>query len=440
MTKLALLGGDPVRTMLFPAHRNMGAEEREAVNRVMDGGVLSSFIGAWHENFLGGKEVRAFEDEWAEAFSVPHAVSMNSATSGLYAAVGAAGVGPGDEVIVSPYTMTASAVAPLVFNAVPIFADIDPQTYCLSAETIRAKITERTRAVIVVHIFGLPSDMDEIMALAQEHDIVVIEDTAQAPFALYGGRMAGTIGHMGVYSLNYHKHIHTGEGSLVVTRDPDLAERLQLIRNHAEAVVEGKGVANLNAMLGFNFRLGELEAAIGREQLKKGAGLVARRQENVCVLEQSLKDLPGLSMPVVPEGRTHAYYTHPLHYDATKTGVSRDTVVKALKAELPPAILREREGPLVNQGYVRPLYLQPLYQRLEEGGSATCPIRCPHYGGTPDYQLGLCPNVEAAHFKTLIHHDLMYPNLSRDDLADVAAAFNKVFSNLDVLAENEGAS
>ena len=230
--------------------------------RVLDSGVLSRFLGTWHADFYGGPEVQQFEKEWAAVSGTKHGIAVNSCTSALYAAVGAVGAGPGDEVIVSPYTMIASATAAVIFNAVPIFADIDPRTYTLSAETIAPRITPRTKAIIVVHIFGQSADMDPIMELANRHGIKVIEDCAQAPFAMYKGRPVGSLGHIGAFSLNYHKHIHTGEGGMCTTDDDNLAERLQLIRNHAEAVVAAKGTSNLVNMVGFNFRLGEIEAAI----------------------------------------------------------------------------------------------------------------------------------------------------------------------------------
>jgi dTDP-4-amino-4,6-dideoxygalactose transaminase len=432
---LAILGGAPVRTRPFPAYQVIGEEEKKAACRVLDSGVLSRFLGAWHPDFYGGPEVQAFEREWALQSGVRHAIAVNSCTSGLYAAVGAAGFGPGDEVIVSPYTMAASATAPLIFNATPVFADIDPRTYCLSAETIRPRITSRTRGVIVVHIFGQPADMDPIMELAREHGLIIIEDCAQAPFATYKTRPVGSLSHMGVFSLNYHKHIHTGEGGVVTTNDEGLAERVQLIRNHAEAVVENKGVTNLVNMIGFNFRLGEIEAAIGREQLKKGAELVARRRENVAYLERQLAGLPGLGMPHVGAAADHVYYVHVLDYDAGVTGVTRERMVQALKAELPVTELREGEGALMGAGYVKPLYLMPLFQARAGYGSKACPFKCEHQGGVVSYERGLCPAVERAHFERVITHEMMRPGMSRSDLDDVARAFHKVWKNLGRLRE-----
>lgn len=437
MSQLALLGGTPVRSRLFPAYRTMGKEEEAAATRIIKSGVLSRFLGVWHPDFFGGPEVQAFEREWADAHDAAHAVAVNSNTSGLFAAMGAAGVGPGDEVIVSPYTMTASAIAPIIFNAVPVFADIDPVSYCLSAETIAPRITPRTKAILVVHIFGQPADMDPIMELAAKHGLTVIEDCAQSPFATYKGRKVGTLGHMGVFSLNYHKHIHTGEGGLVTTNDDRLAERLQLIRNHGENVVAAKGVTEIVDVLGFNFRLGEIEAAIGREQLKKGPGLIASRQANVAYLEQRLRGLPGLSLPHVPEDREHVYYVHALRWNAAETGVSRGAFAKAVRAELKPFELREHEGVLLGEGYVKPLYLQPMYQQQIAYGAKGCPFACPHYDGTPDYAPGLCPETERAHFHEVLTHEFMRPPMSRQDLDDVVAAFHKVAENLPALAEWE---
>lgn len=443
MATLALLGGKPLRETLFPAYRTIGTQEREAVDAVMRSGVLSRFLGAWHDDFYGGDQVRAFEASWAEAFAAKHAVSVNSATGGLYGAVGAAGVGPGDEVIVSPYTMIASATAALIFNAVPVFADIDPQTFTLDPASVEARITPRTRAIVVVHIFGQAADMDPIMALAKRHNLKVIEDCAQAPFATYKGRPVGTLGDMGVFSLNYHKHIHTGEGGVVTTNDDDLAERVRLIRNHGEAVVGAMGrtaPAQLINMIGFNFRLGELEAAIGRQQLAKGPDLIARRRENVAYLEARLAGIPGLSLPVVRPGNAHVYYVHPLRYDAAVTGVSRETFVAALKAELPASQMREQDGPLIAQGYVRPLYLEPIFQHRIGYGDAGCPFTCPHYGGEVDYREGLCPVCEDAHARTLITHELMRPGMTRRDLDDVADAFHKVAEAIDALRAYEAAA
>jgi perosamine synthetase len=416
MEKLAIEGGTPVRSSPFPEYRTIGAEEKAAVAEVMDSGVLSAFLGTWSEEFLGGPRVRQLEHEWARYFGAAHAVSMNSATSGLFAALGAAGVGPGDEVIVSPYTMTASAVGPLIYNAIPVFADIDPDTFCLSAETIRSRLTDRTKAIVVVDLFGHPAPMDQIMSLARERGILVIEDAAQAPGAKLNGRFAGTLGHMGVFSLNYHKHIHSGEGSVVVTDDASLAERLQLIRNHAEVVLQQKGSTDLNNMLGFNYRMTEIEAAIAAEQLKKLRDLLDRRIARADRLTHLLAETPGIRPPVVARGATHAYYLYTMRFDRDQIGVARREFTRALLAE----------GIPVNEGYVEPIYLQPLYQQRILFGGTGSPWTDPAYGGDVSYDRGICPVAERMHFEEVIYTNVVHAQTGEADIDDIAAAIDKV--------------
>src|SRR3972149_2451196 len=178
MSELALLGGEKVRKTKFPAYRVIGHEEEEAVKRVFQSGIFSRFLGVWHEDFYGGPEIQALELEWAEYFNVKHAIAVNSATSALYCAVGATGVEPGDEIIVSPYTMSASAIAPLIYNAIPVFADIEKDYFCLDPISVEARITDRTRAILVVDIFGQPYDADRVNDIAKKHNLLVIEDCA----------------------------------------------------------------------------------------------------------------------------------------------------------------------------------------------------------------------------------------------------------------------
>lgn len=433
-SKLALLGGTPVRTKLFPAYNTIGEEEKRAVQKVLDSGNLSQFLGAWHDDFYGGPKVREFEEAWSNYFEVKHSISVNSNTSGLIAAMGAAGVGPGDEVIVSPYTMSASAIAPLFWGAVPVFADIEQDYFCLSAESVKRKITNRTKAILIVHIFGQSSEMDAIMKIANERNIKVIEDCAQAPGAKYQGKRVGSLGHIGVFSLNYHKHIHTGEGGVCVTNDSDLAERLQLIRNHGENVVAPKGVKNIQNIYGYNFRMPEIEAAIGIEQLKKLDGLMSQRIALAEEVSEHIASFPGLIPPMVRPGASHVYYVHAIRFLEEKIGIKRSTFVKALKAELPSAVLRETT-PIISEGYVKPLYLQPIYQTR----AATCSFNCSRYEGEVDYSRGICPIAERMHFHELFTHELMRPGLSRTDMKDIKDGFSKVLECIPELKEWEKA-
>jgi len=428
--KLAIKGGEKLRKTPFPAYKVIGKEEEEAVLKVMRSGVLSKYLGVHHDDFYGGPEVQALEKEWAEHFNVKHAISVNSATSGLYCAVGATGINPGEEVIVSPYTMAASATAPIIYNGVPVFADIEREYYCLDPKSIEEKITDKTKAIIVVDIFGQPYDVEGINKIAKKHNLIVIEDTAQAPGAKYKDKYAGTLGDIGVFSLNYHKHIHSGEGGIIVTDDDDLAQRMRLIRNHAECVVENMEFHTLTNMIGFNFRMTEIEATIVRQQLKKLDKLIKERQENVDYLEKQLENIPCIQNPKVREGAKHAYYVHALKFSEEIAGVSREVFIDAVKAELTPIELREAEGVKVSCGYVKPLYLLPMYQKQIAYGNTGYPFSESNQGS---YSKGLCPVCEEMHYKEVVIHELMRPGMSKEDIDDVAKAFQKVWNNIEEL-------
>ena len=428
--KLAIHGGKPVRTKLFPAYQTIGEEEKAAVNRVLDSGILSRYLGCWHQDFYGGPEVQALEKEWADYFGVKHAMAVNSCTSGLYCAVGATGVEPGEEIIVSPYTMSASATAPLIYNAMPVFADIEEDYYCLDPQSVEERITPRTRAIIVVDIFGLPYDAKAINTIAKKYGLMVIEDTAQAPGALYKGKLAGTLADLGVYSLNYHKHIHCGEGGIVVTNNDELAEKVRLIRNHAEAVVENKGVTDLVNMIGFNFRMTEVEAAIARCQVRKLDGLLKARQKNCAYLAEKLGEIPAIEPPKVRQECTHAYYVHPFKFREDIAGISRDRFVEAVRAELSPSELRPKEGVKIGCGYVKPLYMQPMFQKKVAYGAKGYPW----VDDSCKYTKGICPVTERLYEEELFTHELMHSFIQQEDLDDVIQAFMKVWKGRDEIA------
>jgi dTDP-4-amino-4,6-dideoxygalactose transaminase len=215
----------------------------------------------------------------------------------------------------------------------------------------------------------------------------------------------------------------------VVTEDDELAERIRLIRNHAEAVVEDMGREYLVNMIGFNFRLPEMEAAIARCQLKKLNELVRIRQKNCEYLEKRLSGIPAVVPPKIRQGCTHTYYVHAFKFREDIAGVSRDRFIEAVCAELPPTELREGEGPLLSCGYVKPLYLQPMYQRRVAYGSKGYPFTSPWYEGHVDYGKGSCPVTERMHEKELFLHEMMRPGMTTADLDDVVKAFEKVWKN-----------
>jgi dTDP-4-amino-4,6-dideoxygalactose transaminase len=292
--------------------------------------------------------------------------------------------------------------------------------------------TSLTKAILVVHIFGCPSDMDAIMAIAKKHHLKVIEDCAQAPMGKYKGKFVGTIGDIGIFSLNYHKHIHTGEGGIIITNNCSLAERLQMIRNHAENIVEAKGITDLTNMIGYNYRMTEIEAAIGIEQLKKLPGLLEERIQNARFLHGALGNIKGLSSPPwIEQPSVHTFYVQPIKYNQSELIIHRTDFVNAIKAELPSAVLRET-APLIGAGYVKPLYLQPIYQQR-----AAFAFNNDKFKSEVSYEKGLCPVTEQMHFQELITHEYMRPGMSQSDMKDVVKAFNKVVKHIGELSPHE---
>jgi len=422
-TSLAILGGSPAISRPLEYFKSVGEDEGHAVMRVIHSGVLSAYIGAAGEGFMGGKEVRAFEEAAARYFQVKHAIAVNSWTSGLIAAVGAIGIEPGDEIITTPWTMAATATAILHFNGIPIFADIDPVTFNIDPKSVERLITPRTRAVMAVDIFGQSADMKALRAICDRHNIKLLSDTAQAPGARYFDKFAGTLADIGGYSLNYHKHIHCGEGGILVTDDDKLADRLRLIRNHAEAVIKSDDPAELSNMLGYNFRMGELEAAIASVQLTKLAPRIASRQQAAEQLNQGLKHLAGVKTPVLAEGCTHVYYVYGLILDTEKLGVSREKIVDALRAEGVPGLV---------SGYQN-LHLLPMFRNKIAYGTKGFPWNSPYCTNSVEYGPGLCPVAEALHARNFMGLNLCMYEYYPEDVDLIISAFCKVWSNLDVL-------
>ena len=420
---LAIFGG--VKTIEKPIERmnSIGTEEIEATKSVIESGLLSKYLGCWHDDFYGGPQVQSFERHCEAYFGVKYAVTVNSWTSGLIAAVGAVDIEPGDEVIVSPWTMSASATSILHWNAIPVFADIEYETFCLDPSSVEANITPHTKAILAVDIFGHSADIDALMDIAERHGLKLITDTAQAPGSYYKGRKTGTLAHVGGYSLNYHKHIHTGEGGILVTNDDRIAERLQLIRNHAEAVVGGMGVTDLRNMIGYNFRLGEIESAIGIEQLKRLDGFIARRQKIADRLTHALSELPGLQPPMVKDDCTHVYYDYPLVVDVERIGVTRERLVEALTAEGVCALAN---------GYAN-LHLLPMYQQKMAYGSSGFPWTSDICRRDVSYAKGICPVAESLHDTSFIGCGIFMHALSDDDVQNVIKAFQKVWNQLEAL-------
>lgn len=422
---LAINGGTATIPTPFKVHKPIGPEEVEAAKNVVESGVLSQYLGVWDPDFYGGPKVQEFERNCEEYFDVKHAITVNSWTSGLIAAVGAIGIEPGDEVIVPPWTMCASATAILHWNAIPVFADIEPETFNLDPKSVEQNISPHTRAIMAVDIFGHSADMDALNRIAREHGLKIISDSAQAPGAKYKGSYSGTLADVGGYSLNFHKHIHTGEGGILVTNDDDIAERLRLIRNHAEAIVENKGETDLRNMIGYNFRLGEIECAIGIEQLKKLGGILESRQQVAKQLSEKLAGLKGLKTPTVMPECTHSYYVYPLILEVEKLPVDRNRIFEALKAE----------GVPLSKGYQN-VHLLPMYQKKIAYGSTGFPWNSEICKREVSYSKGICPVAEDLHSNRQLGIGICGFELSTGDVDLIVEAFEKVWASFDELVSD----
>ncbi len=425
MDKLAIDGGKPVRSKPFAVYQTMDEKEEHAVAQVIRDGVISDFIGAKGPFFLGGKKVIELEEMYKEHCGVKHAISMNSATSVIIAAMAAFEIGPGDEVIVTPYSHVISATAPLLYDAVPIFADSEPDTFCMSVESIEKCITPRTKAMIVVDLFGQSADMDAIMKLARKHGIKVLSDSAHITAGTYKGKRAGTQADIGSYSLNGHKTIQCGEGGIAVTDNDELALKLQLLRNHAENCVADMEITNITNMVGYNFRMTELEAAVAIEQLKKSEYLISHRRMLCEHLTKRLSGLKGITTPAIREGCTHDYLLYCLRYNGAEVGISKVEFMKRLDAEGIRMVVEDKRHVPPISGFVKPIHLQPIFatKTFRPGGY---PWTIESYKGEVSYGPGLCPVVEDLWKDSLICVNAIYPPLTIADMDDIADAFEKV--------------
>jgi dTDP-4-amino-4,6-dideoxygalactose transaminase len=412
----ALLGGPRAFPDPWPRPITTGPREIAAAGAVLQSGVLSDFVGGPGPAFRGGAEVRALEDAFAAALGVQHAVSVSSATSGLHAALVAAGIGPGDEVIVPPQTMSATATAVVMAGATPVFADQDRETCCLDPDAVEGAVGPRTAAMIAVNLFGGPAPLTRLRALADRHGLALIEDNAQGAGGRHAGRPLGTIGDAGVFSLNFHKTIQCGEGGVVVTNDARIARRLGLVRNHGENVIEAYGLGDDADVVGCNYRLTEVQAAIARVQLDRLEELLAPRLLAARALDERLSAFPALrtARPSAGGQDRHVYYVYPLWLDQERAGLSRDRFVEALAAE----------GCPVAGGYVRPLYHLPLFRRLAAQGRAF--VRGP--GGASE-----CPNAERAHRAELCYTTLIQFPGAEAASERFAAAVDKVLRHAEAL-------
>lgn len=371
---LAINGGKKIRNKPFPSQLTISVQESAAINQVLKNKILSGYRGNFSSNFWGGEYVQKLEKKICTKFNIKYALAVNSCTSALQIACGAIGLQPGDEVIVTPWSMSCSATAPLVWGAVPIFADIEKDYFCLDPKSIESKITKKTKAIIVVDLFG-QMYAKEINDIANKYNLFIIEDAAQSIGATCTHDIidkskkyyAGGLGHIGCYSFTQGKHITAGEGGMIVTNNSKLMEKAALIRNHAEAVINDmpEQIQLENYMsynfVGFNMRMTEIQAAILIEQLDKLGNFITNRIK-ISKDFIKLENIPYIKKYPVRKNYKHVYYCLPFKYNGKEAPIHRDIFINAVKAELTHEDNRIDRGIPISCGYIKPLNDFPIFK------------------------------------------------------------------------------
>ncbi len=391
MARLAIDGGTPVRDTLLPYGRH-------SIDEADIAAVVSVLQSDW---LTTGPKVAEFEEVWAARVGALHAVSVNSGTAALHAAAYAAGIGPGDEVIVTPMTFAATANCVLYQGGKPVFADVRPDTLNIDPAAAAAAVTPRTRAIIAVDLAGQPADLDELRTVAERHDLVLIEDAAHALGATYKGQPVGAISHLTTFSTHPVKHVTTGEGGIVTTDDPEMAKRMRWFRNHGittdhrQRAAEGGWFYEMEG-LGYNYRLPDINCALGLSQLRKFDGWLARRRAIADLYQEAFSSTPEIRTPKVLAMNHPAWHLYVIQLVLERLRVGRPEVFAALRAE----------GIGVNVHYI-PVYYHPYYRAL-------------------GYERGLCPVAERAYAQTITLP--VFPTMSSGDISDVVVAVEKVIS------------
>jgi len=404
---LALFGGTPVRTRPFQSWPIFGEAEEARLLRTLRS-------GRWAR--LHGQEVSEFEQRFASMHGCTHGIGVVNGTVSLRIALLAAGIRAEDEVIVPPYTFISTASAVIEANAIPVFADIDLNTFNLDPTAVEAAITSRTQAIIPVHFAGQPADMAALMAIARTRNLVVIEDAAHAHGAGYQGRPAGSIGHLASFSFQSSKNMTAGEGGIITTNDDRLAAACRSIQNCGRAP---DGLWYEHHVVSGNYRLGEFQGAILNAQLDRLDEQTRTRDANGRHLASRIAALPGLYPQARPADCTrHSYHLFMLRIDAAAFGAPRAAVLKALAAEGIPC----------SSGYGFSLPHQPLFQNKAFGPFL------PGASARLDYRETRCPASDLICREQCVWLEQNLLLGSSADTDDIACAFEKVYEHRDALS------
>ncbi len=373
MEKLAIFGGPKVKTTPFGTGKRFGESELAQLQEALEQNTLF---------YAHGKKTEEFLNRFKRLYGSRFAIATSSGTASIHTALAALDVGPGDEVITSPITDMGSVIGILFQNAVPVFADVDPFTYNMTAEGIEKCVTPKTKAIEVVHLAGNPADMEPILYLTKKHGIPVIEDCAQSYLSIYKDQLAGTFGELGCFSLNDFKHISAGDAGMVLTDDEQLAKKALLFTDKGYDRTQAE---HDSPFLAANYRMNELEAAVGIAQLEKLEDIVYKRRQFGEGVTEGISEVPGVIPPKITPGGKSSYWFYMLRVEEETLGISRDQFAEALAAEGIPC----------TKGYIpKPVYLTKIFQKKTVYPHFRWPEDFPQYAKDVEYPAGLCPNAE----------------------------------------------
>jgi len=408
--ELAVKSGEPVRKKPLPtindiSGRNLGEEELRLVKEVIDSGKLFRY---------GGTKVEELEKRFAEYFGMRHAIAATSGTAALHAALASTKINPGSEVITTPITDMGTVIPIIAQNSIPIFADVDPETFNIDPVDVEKKITDKTYAIMAVHVLGQPCEIDRIIEIAGKHDLFVIEDCAEAFLAEYKGKRVGTIGDLGVFSFQQSKHMTTGDGGIVITDDEKLARNASFFTDKGwDRSASGP---RSYVSFGLNYRMNELTGAVALAQFEKLEDVVGKRRKVASWLNRQMEGVRGISLPKIIDGAKHTYWFYPIRVDTAQLGISNEEFARALNYE----------GINAGTWIGKPLYLGPVFVEKRMYGNSGCPFDCPHYNREIRYGQGLCPNAEKVSKELVVLG--CNEKFAYDDTVDISNAVRKVAS------------
>jgi len=421
MSKLAINGGsktldDSIKTK-WPI---ITQEDKDAVMRVLDSGVL------WG---VYAPEMRALEEEFAEYVGAKHCIAVNSGTAALHCAVSAADIGPGDEVITPAFSFVASAVSILHHNAIPVFIDLDPDTFNIDTAKIEEKITPQTKAIMPVHIHGCPADMDEVNRIAKKHDLVILEDACQSHGSTYKGKKTGTLGDMAAFSLNTTKNLPGGEGGLFTTDSEEYRGKANMLRMFGEFVKENEGRKYQSYSMGWNYRTQEMPCAFTRSQLKHLDHTNNTARENAQFLNRELTKIDGIKIQKIPEHSTSCYHKYRIRLDRDAFGLNDDSI-QTFREKVRLALAAEGVDAVLWQTTTIPE--QPVF-KIMEGYGKGCPWTCNFAKNKFSYSDEQYPETTKLIKDSIVLGSETFPIYvsSLKVMEKYVEAFSKVFSNLD---------